>query len=137
MKPEKITEMASIMINARNDGDDVGELLAASLHKAAQELGDVEALVKGRSGSWEADIVRKMAQANGTATAKYIKALATLFVEMGKSGADGGDVLSQAMSEAVDSLGGLSQFAGNSPEWYWDLQNMGRQYSSHWNDGLQ
>jgi hypothetical protein len=38
--------------------------------------------------------------------------------------------LSQAMSKAVDELGGLKEFAGMS-RWYWDLVNIGCQYSQH------
>ena len=65
----------------------------------------------------------------------YVGRLAPLFVEMGKAGEDGGDVLSQAMGPAVDELGGLAEFAGES-EWFHDLVNIGRQYSQHWDDNV-
>ncbi|SRR6266487_6522625 len=127
---ERITAMAAIMVDARrNTNDDVGSLVAAALHSAASQLRGVEALVSGRPGSWEADIVRRMASSGGSADKHRVARLASLFVEMSKEGADGGDVLSQAMSQAVDTLGGLEQFAGNSDVWYHDLTNMGRQYS--------
>lgn len=140
MNQEQITAMASIMVEARRAHEDVGEIIAVSLGAAAEKLGDVEDLVRGRPGSWEAEIVRRMAVAGkrigGSLTrlyAPYVKRLVPLFVELGGPGVDGGDVLSAAMSEAVDALGGLDEFGGQS-EWYDDLTNLGRQYSSHWND---
>lgn len=97
---------------------------------AAKLLGDIEDLVAGRPGSWEADIVRRMAASGGTAKQKHVKALAPLFVAMGQAKEDGGDVLSQAMGKAVNELGGLDVFAGTS-QWYWDLVNIGCQYSDY------
>lgn len=128
---ERITAMASIMVKARRANEDVGELVAASLQQASEELlWDVESLVSGRPGSWEADIVRRMAQAGGHGNQERIAELTPLFVAMGEAGVDGGDELSQAMSQAVDALGGLDAFAGTS-QWYHDLINIGCQYSSH------
>jgi hypothetical protein len=137
---QPIAAMTALMIEARRAGQDLGEILAASLHAAAETLGDVEALVAGRPGSWEADIVRRMASAPvGSVQAKqyapYIQRLAPLFVQMGKAGADGGDLLSAAMGPAVDALGGLAAFAGDS-FWFHDLVNIGRQYSKHWDDDI-
>ena len=137
---ERITAMASVMVKVRKAQKDVGEIIAASLSAAAKKLGHVDDLIQGRPGSWEADIIWRMAvagESSGNNVApldnKYIQRLLPLFVEMGKAKEDGGDVLSSAMSEAVDALGGLEEFAGHS-SWYWDLVNMGRQYSTHWND---
>lgn len=127
---ERITAMAAIMVKARRDNEDVGELIAASLQSAAHQLGNVERLVSGRTGSWEAGIVRRMAQAGGTANKERITELAPLFIAMGEAGVDGGDELSRAMGEAVDTLGGLDAFAGTS-QWYHDLINIGCQYSKY------
>ncbi|HZR39209.1 MAG TPA: hypothetical protein VFB12_03785 [Ktedonobacteraceae bacterium] len=139
---ERIAAMAAIMIEARQVSPDLdlGEIIAASLHAAADHLGSVEALVAPRLGSWEADIVRRMAnEPVGSRQASqyvpYIQRLSPLFVEMGKAGEDGGDVLSQAMGPAVDALGSLAAFAGESA-WFHDLVNIGRQYSNHWNDDI-
>lgn len=135
---ERIKAMAAIMVAARQANEDIGEIIAASLHAAAHQLGDVEYLVLGRPGSWEADIVRRMAQAGeniGISLTQlyqqYIEQLLPLFVAMGEAKEDGGDILSLAMSQAVDTLGGLDAFAGQS-RWYHDLTNIGRQYSSHY-----
>lgn len=137
---ERIAAMASLLVEARRAHKDVGEIVAVSLHVAAQKLGQVDDLIRGRSGSWEADIVQRMAMAGEYAALSQarlneesVQKLSPLFVEMGRAREDGGDILSQAMSQAVDTLGGLEEFAGGS-RWYWDLTNMGRQYSTHWDD---
>jgi hypothetical protein len=130
---ERVAAMAALMVEARRAQEDVGEIVAASLHAATQKLGQVDDLVRGRTGSWEANIIRRMAADGGSGSKERIEALTPLFVEMGKAREDGGDVLSQAMSQAVDDLGGLDQFSGGS-QWHWDLVNMGRQYSTHWAD---
>ncbi len=129
---QRITAMASLMVQARKKQKDIGAIIAASLAQAARQLGDSEKLVAGRPGSWEAEIVRRMARAGTVnSTIKHeVERLAPLFVEMGKAQEDGGDVLSRAMSKAVNALGGLDAFAGTS-SWYWDLTNMGRQYSNY------
>lgn len=132
---ERIKAMANIMVQARQANEDIGEVLVASLHNASEKLGNVEALVVGRPGSWEADIVRRMATApvgshDVKRYAPYTRKLAPLFVKMGEAKEDGGDILSQAMGEAVNELGGLDQFAGGS-YWYWDLVNIGCQYSDY------
>ncbi len=129
---ERITTMANVMVQARRANEDIGELLAASLHAAARQLGNVEHLVAGRPGSWEADIVRRMASTGdySAGNPEHITALSSLFVEMGQAKEDGGDVLSQAMGKAVNELGGLDVFAGVS-QWYWDLVNIGCQYSDY------
>lgn len=137
---ERLAAMTTIMIEARHAKLDLGEIIAASLHAAAETLGGVESLVAGRPGSWEAAIVQRMAsEPRGnlwvSQYAHYIKRLTPLFVQMGKAGEDGGDVLSQAMGPAVDALGGLTEFAGES-YWRHDLMNIGRQYSNHWNDNI-
>jgi hypothetical protein len=128
---QDIEQMADIMVRARRNGEDVGELVAAALQDAAEKLGGAERLVTGRPGSWEADIVLRMAQDTWfDVNQKRLKALSVLFVKMGEANANGGDILSQAMSKAVDELGGLKEFAGMS-RWYWDLVNIGCQYSQH------
>jgi hypothetical protein len=137
---ERLAAMTAIMVEARQAKLDLGEILVGSLHAATQQLGDVEDLVRGRPGSWEADIVRRMANEpvgsrQTSQYAPYIKRLTPLFIQMGEAGEDGGDVLSQAMGPAVDTLGGLSEFAGDS-NWRHELINIGRQYSSHWDDDI-
>lgn len=127
---QRIKSMAKIMVTARRAKEDVGDLVAAALQQAGQDLGDVSRLVTGRPGSWEADILLRMARAGGSGDAKRIKALAALFLDMGNAGVDGGDEVSYAMSQAVDDLGGLREFAGAS-EWYNDLVNIGCQYSRY------
>jgi len=122
---ERIKAMAAIMVQARQANEDVGELIAASLHAQT-----AEEMVSGRPGSWEAAIVLRMAQSGGYGNRKRIEALSILFADMGKAGVDGGDELSQAMGKAVDELGGLDAFAGSS-QWYHDLINIGCQYSRH------
>lgn len=130
---EQIAAMAALMVDSRRAQEDIGEIIAAALHMAAEKLGDAAYLVQGRPGSWEADIVLRMAREGGSGDIERIKALSQFFIAMGETKRDGGDVLSQAMSQAVDDLGGLDQFSGGS-QWHWDLVNMGRQYSIHWND---
>jgi hypothetical protein len=137
---ERLAAMTALMIEVRRASLDLGEVIAASLHATTTTLGNVEDLVTGRPGSWEADIVRRMASdpvGRGQAReyAPYIQRLAPLFTQMGQAGEDGGDVLSQAMGPAVDALGGLAEFAGDS-DWRHDLINLGRQYSNHWNDDI-
>ena len=132
---ERISKMANVMIEARRANEDIGEVLVASLHDAAEKLNNVEALVAGRPGSWEADIVRRMATApvgshDVKRYAPYTQKLAPLFMTMAEAKEDGGDVLSQAMGKAVNELGGLDQFACGS-DWYWDLVNIGCQYSDY------
>lgn len=132
---ERIAIMAANMAQAAQAKEDVGELVAAALHDAAVKLEDIEKLVAGRPGSWEADIVRKMAMAgaHSPVTKSRVEMLSAQFVTMADNGEDGGDVVRQAMSQAVDIVGGLTQFAGTS-RWYRDLINIGRQYSEHWDD---
>ena len=138
MREEDLKQITATMVEARKANQDLGVILSLALAQAARELGDVEELVCGRPGSWEADIIRKMARAGYQLRVEYepyTDRLAPLFVAMGQAKADGGDLLSLAMGHAVDQLGGLDQFAGGS-DWYWDLTNLGRQYSHHWDDGL-
>jgi hypothetical protein len=131
MNEQDIEQMAEIMVKARRNGEDVGELLAAALQDAAKKLGGADRLVAGRPGSWEADITLRMATSTWfDVNLERAASLSAFFVEMGKAGEDGGDVLSQAMGQAVDELGGLKEFAGMS-RWYWDLVNIGCQYSQH------
>ena len=131
---DRIQTMASIMVEARKAQRDIGDIIAASLHRASQQLGDVYALTSGRPGSWEADITRRMAYNGEHSLTKpdkpFIAQLTSLFVEMGEAKEDGGDVLSRAMGKAVNELGGLNAFAGNS-QWYHDLINIGCQYSDY------
>lgn len=131
MNEQDIEKMTNIMVKARRNGEDVGELVAAALQDAAEKLGGADRLVTGRPGTWEADIVLKMAQDTWfDVNLKHRDALSALFVKMGEANANGGDIVSQAMSKAVDELGGLKEFAGMS-RWYWDLVNIGCQYSQH------
>lgn len=135
MEEQDILEMANIMVQVRQANEDVGQLVAEALQTAGKELGEMLYLVTGRPGSWEADIILRMARAGGSGSnPARVHELSRLFVKMGEAGEDGGDLLSLAMGKAVDQLGGLNQFAGMS-RWYWDLTNMGRQYSNHdWNE---
>jgi hypothetical protein len=127
---EQIEAMATVMIEARRANEDAGELIAESLHTAAERLGSINALVVGRPGSWEAAIVLRMAADGGHGNKERIEKLSSLFVQMAEAKADGGDVLSQAMGKAVNEIGGVKQFAGMS-RWYWDLINIGCQYSNY------
>jgi len=128
---ERINAMAQIMVTARQSNEDVGELIAASLKTAAKKLGNAGMLVSGRPGSWEADIVIRMATTGGYGgNQEYVEALSIILALMGDARADGGDELSQAMGKAVDTLGGLDAFAGTS-DWYHDLINIGCQYSKY------
>jgi len=135
MQQERIDAMSALMVQVRKAQQDIGEVLVASLADAAKELGSVEALVHGRPGSWEADIVRRMALAGHYVRVtnldeSVVRGLSVLFIEMGEAREDGGDILSQAMGQAVNELGGLKEFAGDS-QWYWDLVNIGCQYSRY------
>ena len=130
---ERSQKIAAIIVAARRVDEDAGELIAAALQDAAETLGTPNDLVQGRPGSWEADITLRMARAGGLGNTERIKALSVLFVEMGKAAEDGGETLSLAMSQAVDDLGGFTAFAGAS-QWYWDLSNLGSQFSRDWDD---
>lgn len=130
---ERSKPIAAVLVEARKAHEDVGELLAAALQRAANQLGDVEALVAGRPGSWEADIVRRLAIAGGYGNSERIGRLCTLFVEMAEANEDGGEVISLAISQTVDDLSGFKALAEGS-RWYWDLCNMGAQFSCDWED---
>jgi hypothetical protein len=125
---QQATAMAKIMVEARQKDEDVGELIAAALHEAGKKLGGMGRLVQGRPGSWEADIVLRMAEEGGSGNPDLIEHLAQLFLIMGQPGVDGGDLLSFAMGEAVNELGSLKKFAELS-RWYYDLTNIGKQYA--------
>jgi hypothetical protein len=58
----------------------------------------------------------------------YAMQLKPLFIAMGQAGEDGGDVLSQAMGIAINELGGIDEFTGET-WWHDDLSDLGRQYS--------
>ena len=49
----------AVLVVAR-DGGDVAEFVSLALASAAAELGSTEALLAGRSGSWEASHVRDL-----------------------------------------------------------------------------
>lgn len=123
-RDERSKPMATIVVEAVQAGEDAGELIAAALQAAAEELGSADELVIGRSGSWEANILLNMAAVGGSADAGFVEKLAALFVEMGEDAEDGGEVLSLACSEAVDQLHGFVAFAGGSN--WWDLCNLGK-----------
>lgn len=53
--------LAAAILTCVRAGDDLGDALSYALGTAANELGSVEALVAGRSGSWEASHVRALA----------------------------------------------------------------------------
>lgn len=131
LREAREASMTALMVQARKANKDVGRFIAAALSTAANELDGVEALVAGRPGSWEADIVKGMAYAGEVSIQEDVEQLAELFIEMGRAREDGGDVLSQAISAAVDEMGGLDAFAGGGM-WYEDLTNLGRQYSRFW-----
>lgn len=132
-RDERSKPMAAVIVEAVRQGEDAGELIAAALQEAANELGSADELVIGRPGSWEANILLNMAAAGGEAAPDFAEALAALFVEMGEDAEDGGEVLSLACSEAVDQLQGFGPFAGGST-WWWDLCNLGKQFSQSWPD---
>jgi hypothetical protein len=140
--------MAKIMVEARKADKDIGDIVALSLYRAADQLGDVEKLVAGRPGSWEADFIRRFVGTGKHFASPaldqelitrlhepYAGQLVPLFVEMGKARVDGGDELSLAMGKAVNDLGGVKQFVGDSL-WRDELSGLGRQHSDHWNDDV-
>jgi hypothetical protein len=130
-------EMAALIVAARRDHgvQDLGNLVAYALHQAAGRvyLGAVR-LVHGRPGSWEADIVMRMAAAGGIIppTGSWER-LAELFAEMGHAQNDGGQVVSDALGEAAQKLGGLAALAQGSV-WAGDVWNMAkaRNYDDQW-----
>ena len=138
MKQESIAAMSVIMVEARRANESVRDVVYVALAAAAKELGSVENLVTGRPGSWEADLIRNMAFAGeriipSARSENYVNKLAPLLVAMGKEQADGGDILSQAMGQAVNELGGLDHFlAGSWDELYWQLRGMACQCSDYW-----
>lgn len=69
----RVDRLADMLVSAASGGDDVGDVLAAACRKAAARLNasippgwdspadELEALLAGRSGSWEAEHVRGLA----------------------------------------------------------------------------
>lgn len=138
-REQRIQAMGTIMTEARQNQEDIGIIVAAALHDAAEKLGGEKYLVTGRPGSWEAGIVMRMAAIGGSVTDSnktYVERLAPLFVEMGQAAEDGGETVSLAMGQAVDALGSLKAFVGES-RWYWDIANIGCQCSEHWEEFSQ
>lgn len=131
---ETIAAAALILVQAHEANEDVGELIARALARAASKIGGAAELVKGRPDSQESDITLRMALDGGSPdNLDRVQPLATHFIALVKFTRDFGDTLSQVMSQAVESLGSLEAFSGES-DWKNDLQNMGRQYSSHCNN---
>ena len=62
---ELSTALIGALTSAGREGFDVADLLASSAAHAAANLGGSEELLAGRSGSWEADLLRQLV--NGTA----------------------------------------------------------------------
>lgn len=127
-------EIAKILVAARKNNEDVGNLIAAALHQAMQEANATpEYFVQARDGSWEANIVMRWAAAGGNGNPERIKELVPLFAEIGEAKENGGEIMSLAVSFAVDALKGFEALISFSPH-YWDLANLGAQFSKGWND---
>lgn len=54
------TRITSALLDAHQAGDDIADLLADALARAAATLGSTEALLTHRPGSWEASDVRHL-----------------------------------------------------------------------------
>lgn len=131
---EQGEKIAAILVGARNDGEDVGELIAAALNTAMKEKEETPFyFVDARKGSWEAAIVMEWAEQGGNATPAYVKQLAPLLIEIGEAKENGGEIMSLAVSIAVDAMEGFEPLLGFSPH-YWDLANLGKQFSKKWPD---
>lgn len=130
-------EMTAVIVAARREYrvSDLGNLVAYALHDAAQRvyLGAVR-LVHGRPGSWEAEIVMRMAEVGGIIppTGSWER-LSDLFREMGNAQDDGGQVLSDAFGEAARELGSLRLLAEGSA-WAADVWNLAnaRNHDDKW-----
>ncbi|OJV76564.1 MAG: hypothetical protein BGO37_10975 [Cellulomonas sp. 73-92] len=57
----RVERIARELAAAARAGEDVGDVLAAACSLAAARVGDAEALVNGRPGSWESEQVRALA----------------------------------------------------------------------------
>ena len=57
----RVQAIEDAVVAAVQAGDDLGDVLSLALGQAADRLGGYEALVAGRPGSWEADLVRRLA----------------------------------------------------------------------------
>lgn len=130
-------EMTALVVAARREHhvDDLGNLVAYALHEAVGRvyLGAVR-LVHGRPGSWEADIVMRMAAAGGTVPpAGSWERLAELFTAMGQAKEDGGQVLANVFGGAAQDLGGLRVLAEGSV-WAGDVWNLAKadNYDDQW-----
>jgi len=118
-RTERAHQIASLLVDCRRAGDDVGELLVAALNRAGDQrgLGPV-GLTMGRPGSWEAAVVRDWASAGWPiipANLDRCGELTALFTAMADARDDGGDVVSWALGMAADQMGGAEQLAGRSP----------------------
>lgn len=131
-------EMTEIIVTARRDGEDVGNLVAYSLAIAAERLKHGAArLVHGRPGSNEADTVVRWADYGGIPPAAGRgELLADLFYRMGEQKDDGGQVVSNALGYAARELGGLRALAGGSG-WERDLWFMAHalNFEDEWQPG--
>lgn len=123
--------IALVLVAARRDGQDMGELIGAAAQDAAKKLVNGPAdLVCGRPGSWEASILIRWAAAGGWVDPPtHVIALSKLLQQAAHAGDDGGGLLSQAMGQAVDELGSMAVFVGASG-WETQLRKMGGQYAS-------
>lgn len=134
---DRVDEIAALIVAARRDHGvaDLGNLVAYALHQAAGHLylGAVR-LIHGRPGSWEAEIVLRMATAGGIIppTGAWER-LADLFTAIGQAEDDGGQVVSDALGHAAQALGGLEALAAGSC-WAIPLWSMakGLNYDDPW-----
>jgi hypothetical protein len=129
--------MADLIAAARREHGvaDLGNLVAYALNHAAGHvyLGAVR-LVHGRPGSWEADIVMRMAEAGGAMPPEGSwERLAELFRQMGEAQDDGGQVLANAFGYAARELGGIEALAAGSV-WAADVWNLAKalNYDDPW-----
>jgi hypothetical protein len=57
-----LRDFADLVIIGRSYELDLGDLISAGLAKAAEELGGISEVVAGRPGSWESDLLLRLAQ---------------------------------------------------------------------------
>lgn len=57
----RVSDIREAIIDSVRAGDDLGDVLSLALGQAANRMRSIEALVAGRPGSWEADLIRRLA----------------------------------------------------------------------------
>lgn len=119
---KRVGDMATLLVQARRAGRDVGLVLAAAAARAAGPRtgiggpGGAYALIAGRPGSWEASILWQWAQ-EGDRDAddpEFVPPLERIMRDMAAGRDDGGDAVSQALGRAATELGSVAALAAGS-----------------------